>query len=320
MSRAREQGMVAVGQTIRTSLLSLVYSHGDLLRAVRDGEALLAESLDRRERAVAAGFTAAAMVDVGRFDDARRLVAAGRSFASEDIGGCFDVLWAEVELALADGHAGDALRLSEAFLARFGETDYGDIAFMQSAHDWAAVEVGRHPGPIGGTFRSVHRQQRPTQLEREALRLLAEAQDSPAAERFVAAADAFAPYHRRSELRCRWGAGESLRRAGRLEEARAVLEAAEQLAGDTWVPMGRRIRRSLRLAGALRSAPRRGAGTLTAREREVLELVGGGLTNAEIAARLGVTGRTVATIVGNAAAKLGTRSRAQTALRAAETS
>jgi len=50
-----------------------------------------------------------------------------------------------------------------------------------------------------------------------------------------------------------------------------------------------------------------------------VELVAGGLTNGQIAARLGVTTRTVATLVANAAAKLGTRSRVQTALRAAET-
>ena len=39
----------------------------------------------------------------------------------------------------------------------------------------------------------------------------------------------------------------------------------------------------------------------------------------KIAARLGITSRTVATLLANAAAKLGTRSRVQTALRAAET-
>ena len=50
----------------------------------------------------------------------------------------------------------------------------------------------------------------------------------------------------------------------------------------------------------------------------MLELVASGLTNAQIAARLGITQRTVATLVANAAARLGTRSRAQTALRAAE--
>ncbi len=320
VARAGEEGMVALGQTIRASLVSLVYSHGDPARAVREGEALLADSIERRDRAMTAGFTAAAQTDLGRFDDAGRTIAAARAILAEDIAGCFDVRWAEVELALAEGRPGEAFRLSELFLTRFGEADYGDLAFMQTAQDWAAIELGRDPGPMGSPARSLHRQHLPTVTERQALRLLASDRPFEAAARFADAADAFAPYHRRSELRCRWGAGEAMRRAGRLDDARAALEAAERLAGDTWVAMARRIHRSLRLAGVRRSAPRRGAGTLTAREREVLDLVAGGLTNAEIAARLGVTSRTVATIVGNAAAKFGTRSRAQTALRAAETS
>jgi DNA-binding CsgD family transcriptional regulator len=320
VARAAEEGMVGLGQTIRASLVSLVYSHGDPERAVRDGEALLGESIERRDRQMTAGFTAAALVDLGRFEEARRLIAAGRAIVSEDIGGCFDVLWAEAELALAAGDAREALRLSDAFLARFGDTDYGDMSFMQVAHDWAALDLGLDPGPLGPPARSLHRQHLPTVTERRALRLLAAGRPGEAATTFVEAADAFEPYHRRSELRCRWAAGESLRRAGRTVDARAALEEAERLAGDRWVPLARRIHRSLRLTGVRRSAPRRGAGSLTAREREVLELVGGGLTNAQIAARLGVTPRTVATLVGNAAAKLGTRSRAQTALRAAETS
>lgn len=318
VARATEEGMLGLGQTIRASLVSLVYSHGDLHRAVAEGEALLAESIERRDRAMTSGFTAAALTDLGRFEEARRIIGAGHAVIAEDISGCFDIRWAEVELALADGHPADALRLSEAFLAQFGGADYGDLAFMQTAHDWAAVELGREPGPLGAPARSLHRQHVPTVAERRALRQLADGHATDAAATFVEAADGFAPYHRRSELRCRWGAGEALRQAGRLAEARAALESAERLAADTWVPMARRIHRSLRLAGARRSAPRRGAGTLTAREREVLELVGSGLTNAEIAARLGVTVRTVATIVGNAAAKLGTSTRAQTALRAAE--
>ncbi len=319
VARAAEEGMVALGQTIRASLVSLVYSHGDPERAVRDGEALLAESIERRVRAMTAGFTAAALVDVGRFEEAHRTIAAGRPILSEDIEGSFDVRWAEVELALADGHAAEALRLADSFLDRFGTADYGDMAFMQVARDWAAVELGRDPGPMGSPARSLHRQHRPTVTERQALRLLAAGRHEAAAADFAAAADAFEPYHRRSEIRCRWAVGESLRRAGRPEEARRQLEVAEGLAGERWVPLANRIRRTLRLAGARRSAPRRVAGTLTAREREVLELVGSGLTNAQIAARLGVTPRTVATLVANAAAKLRTRTRAQTALRAAET-
>jgi DNA-binding CsgD family transcriptional regulator len=318
IARAAEVGMVGLGQTIRASLVSLVYSHGDLERAVRDGEALLAESIERRERAMTAGFTGAAQVDLGRFEAARRTIASGRAFLSDDVSGCFDVLWAEVELALADGHPADALRRADEVLARFGDTDYGDMSFMSVARDWAAVELGEDLGALGSPARSLHRQHLPTFVERRALRRMASDPDEAAAS-FTAAADAFEPYHRRSELRCRWAAGESLRRAGRLAEARDRLEVVEQRAGDRWIPLARRIHRSLRLAGARRSAPRRDAGSLTEREREVLELVANGLTNAEIASRLGIAQRTVAALVANAAAKLGTRSRAQTALRAAET-
>ncbi len=320
VARAAEEGMVALGQSIRASLVSLVYSHGDPERAVRDAHALLAESIERRVRAMTAGFAAAALVDLGRIEDARRMTAAGRTIVSEDIAGCFDVLWAEAELALAEGRAREALRLADAFLDRFRDVDYGDMSFMHVTRDWAAVELGRELAPLGAPPRSLHRQHVPTVIERQALRLLTAGQNEAAAATFASAADGFEPYHRRSEIRCRWAAGESLRRADRLVDARAALELAERLAGDRWVPLANRIRRSLRHAGARRSAPRQAAGALTAREREVLELVGSGLTNTLIAARLGVAPRTVATLVTNAGAKLGTRSRAQTALRAAETS
>ena len=320
VARAAAEGMIGLGQTIRASLVSLVYSHGDPERAARDGEALLGESIERRVRAMTAGFTAAALADLGRFDAARRTIAAGRTIVSEDIEGSFDIRWAEAELSLAVGHPGEALRLTSDFLALFGHADYGDMSFMQVTHDWAAIDLGRDPGPLGPPARSLHRQHLPTVTERQALRLLAGGRFEAAAATFTDAARAFEPYHRRSEIRCRWAAGESLRRAARPAEARAALETAERLAGDTWVPLARRIRRSLRLVGVRRSAPRGTTGAITTREREVLELVASGLTNVEIAARLGVTTRTVATLVANAATKLGTRTRAQTALRAAEAS
>jgi DNA-binding CsgD family transcriptional regulator len=287
---------------------------------VRDGEALLGESIERRVRTATAGFAAIALVDLGRFEEARRMIEAGLAIAPDDIEGCFDLRWAEAELALAEGRTADALRLTDEFVARFGKADYGDMGFLYVSHDWAHVELSRPLLPLGPPARSLHRQQLPTFTEREALRLLAAGQPDAAAIAFADAANAFEPYHRRSEIRCRWASGESLRRAGRLPEAQAALEVAERLAGDRWVPLAGRIRRSLRLAGARRSAPRQDAGTLTAREREILDLVGSGLTNSQIAVRLGITSRTVATLVGNAAAKLGTRSRAQTALRASETS
>src|SRR5258706_9635516 len=97
------------------------------------------------------------------------------------------------------------------------------MSFMHVTHDWACVELGRDPGPIGPPARSLHRQHLPTVTEREALRLLAGGQLEAAATAFAAAADAFEPYHRRSEIRCRWASGESLRRAGRRPETPAGL-------------------------------------------------------------------------------------------------
>jgi DNA-binding NarL/FixJ family response regulator len=67
------------------------------------------------------------------------------------------------------------------------------------------------------------------------------------------------------------------------------------------------------LAATLR-APRPGADSLTAREREVLTLIADGATNRQIARRLDVTERTARTHVSNILGKLGLTSRTQAAL------
>ena len=67
------------------------------------------------------------------------------------------------------------------------------------------------------------------------------------------------------------------------------------------------------LAATLR-APRSAAGSLTAREREVLTLIAEGATNRQIARRLSVTERTTRTHVSNILGKLGLTSRTQAAL------
>jgi NarL family two-component system response regulator LiaR len=56
------------------------------------------------------------------------------------------------------------------------------------------------------------------------------------------------------------------------------------------------------------------AGQLTQREREVLELIGRGLSNKRIALELGVSEKTVKTHVGHVLAKLGVADRTQAAL------
>ncbi|MEE6273111.1 response regulator transcription factor [Georgenia wangjunii] len=107
-----------------------------------------------------------------------------------------------------------------------------------------------------------------------------------------------------------------------------LVEAIRTVASGDAVVSPRVTKRMLDLFGAhLPSAVRTGAAdgadprlsALTAREREVLELVAEGLSNAEIADRLCVSEATVKTHVGKVLAKLGLRDRVQAVVLAYET-
>jgi DNA-binding CsgD family transcriptional regulator len=145
-------------------------------------------------------------------------------------------------------------------------------------------------------------------------RALATLADDPlrAARGFEEAAGLWAPYSRRGEFRCQWARGDALCRAGHREDALEVLRSVERQAealGHLMI-LGR-IRCSLRTAGERRSAERTvDASGLTGREREVLTLVGHGLTNSQVATRLGVTRRTIVALLESASVKLGAMSRA----------
>ena len=99
-----------------------------------------------------------------------------------------------------------------------------------------------------------------------------------------------------------------------MAEARAALEAFERLHAARQVDEAAAVLRSL---GAKPSTPRsvvKGTvGQLTKREAEVLELIGHGLSNPEIADRLFISRKTVEHHVGNILAKLGLRTRGQAA-------
>ena len=101
-----------------------------------------------------------------------------------------------------------------------------------------------------------------------------------------------------------------------LAEARAAFEAFRRL------PAGRDADAAaafLRTLGVRTPSAQRTDGRLTARETEVLDLLGHGLTNPEIAGRLFISRKTVEHHVANILAKLGLRSRAEVAGYAART-
>ena len=92
-----------------------------------------------------------------------------------------------------------------------------------------------------------------------------------------------------------------------LIEARAALRVFQTLGADREADAATSMLRTLGVGG--HTGPR-GTGTLTAREEEVLTLLGQGLSNSDIAGRLFLSRRTVEHHVSNILAKLGLTTRA----------
>jgi DNA-binding CsgD family transcriptional regulator len=101
-----------------------------------------------------------------------------------------------------------------------------------------------------------------------------------------------------------------------LAEARAALRDFERLQAARQADAAAAVLRSL---GERTGSPARATGQLTKREAEVLDLLGHGLSNPEIAARLYISRKTVEHHVGNVLSKLGLRSRAEAAAYSART-
>jgi DNA-binding NarL/FixJ family response regulator len=95
-----------------------------------------------------------------------------------------------------------------------------------------------------------------------------------------------------------------------MAEARAAFDAFQRLPAARDADGAAALLRSL---GVRTSALRQGEGQLTARERDVLQLLGRGLSNPEIADRLFISRKTVEHHVGNVLSKLDLRSRAEAA-------
>jgi len=98
-----------------------------------------------------------------------------------------------------------------------------------------------------------------------------------------------------------------------IEHARFALAGFESLGAARDAD---RVAAFLRAAGVAPRTGAKGTGALTGREREVLALLGAGLSNPEIAQRLHISRKTASHHVSNILTKLGLRNRAEAAARA----
>jgi DNA-binding CsgD family transcriptional regulator len=96
-----------------------------------------------------------------------------------------------------------------------------------------------------------------------------------------------------------------------IAEARLALEGFERLEAARHADAAAQMLRSL--GGPARTGPK-GVGALTKRETQVLQLIGAGLSNPEIADRLYISRKTVEHHVGRVLTKLGLRNRAEAAV------
>lgn len=312
-ARAREQRLASWERRFRTRAAWLLMHGGRYRAAHEELEGLLTEPLEW-DRYLATYVAAQVSIDLGRFDRTQQLVAELHEMGRAGHHRRRQALWANADLLAWSGRPGDAVRVFDEMLAEFPHS-----MFARVTRSWALVDLGLEVDTQPIDDDTPPRLWSGAIVELEAVRLLARGQADEAARLFRDAAARWRNHHERGRLRCAWAEGEALRRAGREHAAVVALARAERLVklyGHE--PLLARVHRSLRLVGVRRSAPRGVSGTtLTPREREMLVLVGAGLSIAQIAARLGIGRPTVARTLGTARRKLGAATSLEAAARAA---
>ena len=220
----------------------------------------------------------------------------------------------EVHRIMAEVHL-DANRpdLAAAELAAFDDHDVG-LAYhtmVAPTRAWTARALDRPAPPRpellpeSGMFAGVA-------PELDAIDALRRDDMLGAAGHFARAVEAYRDRYVSRMVRCAWFEGEALRLAGAPAAADTLVAAEREARIRGMVPIRIHCERSLRALGVRRSAQvvRSAASPLTERETEISKLVADGLTDGEIAHRLGLQRRTVQTVLATARRKLGAENRA----------
>lgn len=304
--RARELEMLGWAEQFEVSRVNASAHTGEPRDIVAAATELLGRAMVPRSRDQIQQVLIYALIDLGQGHLASTSMAVG---AQTDGVAQASYLLIQAEQALAEGRNADARRLADSALPG---TASDEVPLTQRIRAWATWEAGEQW--VVPEFRT--REFTAGSLPEQQGVSLFDIDPAAAAARFEEAARLWSPYYVRAALLCRWAQGEAVRRAGDEDRARDLLLALDaELEASGRRPLQQRVHRSLRLLGHRVAAPRteRGDLGLTGREREVVDLVAGGLTNAEIARRLGIGRPTVVRILSTAMTTLGVTTRGQAA-------
>ena len=306
-------GVGAVAMEFRADAVRAAVLAGRPDQAIAIGDELAELPSPPRPRHLADVYRGRALGLLGSIDAANAVLEPATDVAwAADYFGRGEALGARADVAWLGGQPALAVELADAAIAVPAPVPTAHVK-NRLVRAWALTDMER--SEIGSLDETLSPSIAGARPEFDGLVAWSAGDPLRAAAEFRAAAATWGGYDIERRLVCEWAAGESLRRAvdpSAVDALRAALATAEAMRLE---PIAVRIRRSLRLAGVrIRDKGRPGlvgAGGLTARERELVSLVERGLTNVEIARRLGLGRPTVSRILSSAMTKLGVSSRGQ---------
>lgn len=313
--RVRRRGIAHARTHPALECLARLYLSGRYTQCLELARQLQLSSTTRSTRTAAACLRAMALIDLGSGqDEVPELLDMLRENAPPDDLYVADIV--EAEALFWSGRPERAVEVLTSTATRFGShADLGIYAALVAG--WSRYEIGE---PVDADIIAV-----PAcfpigtvDVELRALAVMSRSAHRQAAVLFDTAATAWESLFTRQSLRCRWAACAARQAADGAENPEpALLRLEVAVVGAGLDPLLNQVRRSLRAAGVARSVSPRGGrrriAELTPQEKNVLGMVGRGLTSLEIARCLGISPRTVNSHIGKARQKLGARTRVQAA-------